>query len=200
MFITINKINEEFSEIKKYNGKSVEALKMSEFFFDNQKILVILRSAPTEANSELKIRSLLKKNSIILKKIKPKFFKIIIKILKNSKLFNSEIILNFSIFFDLIYCNDTVVILDDFSHFLYFEKNFLPKLIGLKFIPNALKVGNQCLFLNSQYYKSIKNELILGANDFHRLKSFFFFQFCFARNFLFFLIFFKFQQHFFLKI
>src|SRR3954447_991237 len=78
------------SDIQKYNGKNVEVNTIANLLFDDSKIVLIFRTAPTSTSMEVKLRALLKKNLILMRRIKRKTPKIILKLNKFLFLTNSK--------------------------------------------------------------------------------------------------------------
>lgn len=189
-------------EIQKYNGKSVEAYNLSMDLFDSSK-LVLVFFIPTISSLNIKLRSNLKKNLFVLKKIKPKVFLILIKLINTSfsnNIFFKNLVLNVFKFFNVLNSNSFILIANDFSHFLYFEKFFFQYFLKYKINFFFLKIGIQYFFINSPYFKKIRLGLSNTNNNLCHLNFFFYFQYSFIKNFIFFFIFLKIQKDFFNKI
>jgi hypothetical protein len=185
----------QVSDIQKYNGKNVEINAIADLLFDSSKVVLVFRTVPISTSVEVKLRALLRKNLIIMKRIKRKTPNIILKLSKSLFLNNSEsseqYLLNYLKIFDGSY---VLVILEDFSHFLYFEKFFLLKLSKVNFSMFSFKMSNQYFLTDSSYFKSLKSNLVRADHNFLCINSFFFFQVSVVRNFLFFFIFFKYKS------
>jgi len=189
------------SDIQKYNGKNVEVNTIANLLFDDSKIVLIFRTAPTSTSMEVKLRALLKKNLILMRRIKRKTPKIILKLnkflfLTNSK-YENKYIFDFLKIFD---GNYILLILEDFSHFLYFESFFLLNLSKFNFSMFSIKIGNQYFLVDSLSFKLLKVNLIRNNYNLLCINSFFFLQLSVVRNFLFFLIFFKYQKEFYKQL
>jgi hypothetical protein len=183
------------SDIQKYNGKNVEVNTIANLLFDDSKIILIFRTAPTSTAMEVKLRALLKKNLILMRRIKRKTPKIILKLneflfLTNSK-YDNKYIFNFLKIFDGSYI---LLVLEDFSHFLYFERFFLLNLSKINFSMFSIKIGNQYFLVDSLFFKFLKSNLSRSNYNLLCINSFFFLQVSVVRNFLFFFIFFKYQK------
>lgn len=185
----------QVSDIQKYNGKNVEVNAITDLLFDSSKVVLVFRTVPISTSVEVKLRALLRKNLIIMKRIKRKTPNIILKLSRSLFLNNSEsneqYILNYLKIFD---GNYVLVILEDFSHFLYFEKFFLLKLSKVNFSMFSFKISNQYFLTDSSYFKDLKSNLVRADYNFLCINSFFFFQVSVVRNFLFFFIFFKYKS------
>jgi hypothetical protein len=189
------------SDIQKYNGKNVEVNTIANLLFDDSKIVLIFRTAPTSTSMEVKLRALLKKNLILMRRIKRKTPKIILKLnkflfLTNSK-YENKYIFDFLKIFD---GNYILLILEDFSHFLYFESFFLLNLSKVNFSMFSIKIGNQYFLVDSLSFKLLKVNLIRNNYNLLCINSFFFLQLSVVRNFLFFFIFFKYQKEFYKQL
>ncbi len=180
---------------KKYNGKNVEINAIADLLFDSSKVVLVFRTVPISTSVEVKLRALLRKNLIIMKRIKRKTPNIILKLSKSLFLNNSEsseqYLLNYLKIFDGSY---VLVILEDFFLIFCILKNFfLLKLSKVNFSMFSFKMSNQYFLTDSSYFKSLKSNLVRADHNFLCINSFFFFQVSVVRNFLFFFIFFKYK-------
>lgn len=183
-------------EIQKYNGTSVAMKELSSSLFDSSNILVLCKFTSVSASKESKLRGQLNRCFITLKKIKKGNLKIFLKLFQFSNphktMFDVQIITEF---FKLLNGNMYIVILRDLNHFFFFQRFFLSALVKSKFIPVAIKQGNQYFLLNSVYFKGLSSSLINYKHDPLVMKSFFFFQVCVVANFLSFFLLFRFQTN-----
>lgn len=184
------------TEIQKYNGKSVKSLNLVNFVLSDRNLIIVFKTNSIKASDEIKLRFFLKKYRIFTKRYKRKdisFFERFVEYPLERKN-------NFSDFLKFMDGSGFILVFEDLSHYLFFETNLLSKLLKFKFFPILLKSNNQYFFFNSTSY-NITKALVKNTNfNTNLMFSFSFFQLLTIRNFLYFLLFFKFQSSIYIKI
>lgn len=182
------------TEIQKYNGKSVKSLNLVNFVLSDQNLIIVFKTNSIKASDEVKLRFFLKKYRIFIKRYKRKdisFFERFVEYPLEKKN-------NFSDFLKFMDGSGFILVFEDLSHYLFFEINLLPKLLKFKFFPILLKSNNQYFFFNSTAYNI--NKTLVKNTNFNNNLMFSFFQLLTIRNFLYFLLFFKFQSSIYVKL
>lgn len=180
------------SEIQKYNGKSVKVVSLSNIIFDPHNVMVVFKTPAIRASDEVKLRAFLKKYGIVVKRFKRKNFAIMFKILKNSEYFHGDIFHNFLQFME---GSGVVLVFEDLTHFFFFEKFILLKLLKLRFLLFSIKFNNQYFLTSSNVFSDTILNLKKYNYDLCYINSLFFFQNSVVRNFIYIFIYFKFQDH-----
>lgn len=182
------------SDIQKYNGKSVAISTLFEPLFRESNVLAVFKVSSLRASDDVKLRSFLVSKDIIVKRFKSKQLNLFKRVMQRAsyhkEVFNDS---NLDDFFRFMEGSVLVLEFEDINHFFFFEKFMLPKLLKFRFSFFALKLNNQYFFGSSLFLK--KNLAIVRSSEhsLKYLKSFLFFQFLTVRNFLYFIISFKYQ-------